>query len=110
MMADRNGIPETSVRRDPVDGHERLAVHLIPTKSSGYSSASVDVLRADGSLLCRLNMFEFPKECGDVDVILDPTRQVGRFLAWRDGVHIVDSPCPGTTALAVDIRPREASK
>ena len=67
--------------------HTRLAVMLQGAEASpGYARASIDVLRADGtSLLCRLNLFEFPHGGGDVDVILNPQEQVGTFFAWLGG-------------------------
>ena len=81
--------------------HVRTAITIEPGKL-----ASLDILRSDGSLLCRLNIGAFPDRGGTVDVILNPSEQRGTFLAWHNGCpQVREETKQGTTVHAVGIRP-----
>jgi len=69
----------------------------------GEACTSVDVLARDGSLLCRLNLFDFGAQGGNVDVILGE-QQRGTLLAWHKGAEDIRHATPaGTTVHAVAI-------
>lgn len=67
---------------------------------------SLDLLRGDGSLLCRLNVLSSSDGGGSVDTILGQ-EQRGTFMAWAGGVAIVNTVTPtGTTVHTVVIKRR----
>lgn len=72
----------------------------------GEACTSIDILARDGSLLCRLNLFDFAEQGGNVDVILDEKRQRGTFLAWSKGAeHLRHTTPEGVSVHAVAIGP-----
>lgn len=73
------------------------------------TTTSLDVLREDGTLLCRLNISEFGSDTmyeGNVDVIINPVTQTARFGAWQNGVRVVDKETVAITAHSVAINKR----
>jgi len=86
----------------------RTAIHI---RDDGSCLASVDVIGLDGSLVCRLNLFDFGNEEACVDVILNETCQQGRFFALDKGRTQVSIPTIfGTTVHTVVISPPGAKQ
>lgn len=80
----------------------RTAIRVTPEEP-----ASVDVVAADGSLLCRLNIFDFGDGAGNVDVIIDPDKQSASQLRWTaEGAAVLTRLEPGKSVSATDIRRR----
>jgi hypothetical protein len=91
-------------KRTGDDGYERLALR-VPSKES-KESFSVDVVDAQGKLMCRLNTFDFGNGTGNVDVIILDESKQGRLIALLDGKMVINQVIPGTTVFAVQIEPK----
>lgn len=97
-------LTETTTRID--NGFERTALIV-----GERGLQSVDVLTKDGVFLCRLNICAHADgSWGNIDVILEPERYVGTFLAWKKGVLIVNERLIGNSVFAVNIACFSASK
>jgi len=87
-------------------GEKVLRIQLESMPQGKTSGRSLEIRRPDGSLLCKINVFDFGEGRGDVDVILTPDQR-GRFLAWDKGIPQVNrETVEGTTVHAIDIKPR----
>ncbi|MEI6047245.1 MAG: hypothetical protein WCS37_23130 [Chloroflexota bacterium] len=84
---DKNAVTPTEARLDPKDGFTRTALKL----TSGVAG-SIDVLKPDGTPLCRLNISYFGDGSGNVDVI--PGDLTITALAWDNGRGILRQQLP----------------
>ncbi|MEI7557206.1 hypothetical protein [Candidatus Chlorohelix sp.] len=97
---DKNAITPTEARLDPKDGFTRTALKL----TSGVAG-SIDVLKPDGTPLCRLNISYFGEgRGGNVDVI-PPSDLTITALAWDKGTGILRQQLPAGNLLAADLQP-----
>ena len=97
---DKNAVTPTEARLYPKDGFTRTALKL----TSGVAG-SIDVLKPDGTPLCRLNITCFGDgNGGNVDVI-PPGDLTITALAWDKGTGILRQKLPVGNLLAADLQP-----
>ncbi len=82
----------------------RTGVQLKPEKAGDKGgSASIDVLGADGVLLCRLIMYKWgDRPGGTIDIILNDN-QVPMPIAWSKGEEVLRQTLPAGALVTIDL-------
>lgn len=98
--------------------NSKKALTLVGTRDDGTfqrtaifmkagSTESIDIVAADGTLFCRINVSEFEDgNRGNVDVILEPARQSACMTAYANAKRFVHGVIENSAVHSVAINKR----